>query len=151
MHAAEGLLLTCERLPEIALLWDEVMALARHTVSAMSAERQQPLWQAFLRSPCYAKMAPVYQDWLQLFAKTAARDATAIADIGTRMLANGALRSQAQGAFLVPATASALIALGDHAGAEKIITSYWVNHERAAYEWPVMDMLLAMARRGEHR
>ena len=151
MHAAEGLLLTCERLPEIALLWDEVMALARHTVSAMSAERQERLWQTFLRSPCYAKMAPVYQDWLQLFAKTAARDATGIAEIGKRMLANGALRSQAQGAFLLPATASALIALGDYAGAERIITTYWANHQRAAYEWPVMDMLLAMARRGERR
>lgn len=123
-----------------------MLILAKNTLGTMSAARQRPLWEAFLKSPCYAKMAPVYQDWLQLLAHTAARDAPAMAPVGERMLARAAMRTRNQASLLLTATVPALLANGEKDRAQALIAQHWANYDKAAYEWPTMDMLFKVAR-----
>jgi hypothetical protein len=139
------LLLTCERFGEGDVLWDEVVILANRTVGTMSSRRQKPLWDAFLASPCYAKLSPAHRDWLQLFASTAARDAAEIAALGAKMLADGAATTPRQWTFLVTALATSQLATGHPQSARETIVNNWKNLDQRTRGWPTMELLLRLA------
>lgn len=145
LHAVRGLLLTCERFGEGDLLWDEVVTVANRTVGTMSSARQKPLWDAFLGSPCYARLSPVHRDWLQLFAGTGARAAPEMAKLGAKMLADGAATTPKQWTFLVTATASSQLATGRSETARETIVRNWKNLDQQTRDWPTMELLLRLS------
>ena len=145
LHAVRGLLLNCERFGEGDLLWDEVVIVANRTVGTMSSARQKPLWDAFLASPCYAKLSPVHRDWLQLFAYTGARAAPEMATLGAKMLADGAATTPRQWTFLVTGTATAQLATGQPETARETIVRNWENLDQQTRDWPTMELLLRVS------
>lgn len=145
LHAVRGLLLSCERFDEGDVLWDEVVILANRTVGTMSSARQKPLWDAILASPCYARLSPAHRDWLQLFARTAARDAPEMATLGAKMLADGAATTPRQWTFLVTALATSQLATGHPQSARETIVNNWKNLDQRTRGWPTMELLLRLA------
>ena len=144
LHAVRGLLLRCEQFNEGDVLWDEVVVVANRTLGTMSSARQKPLWDAFLASPCYPRLSTTQREWLQLFAATGARDAPAMARLGTKMLAERAPQTPRQWAFLVTASAVSQWSLGNKAIARKTLVDNWPNLDNTARDWPTMELLLRL-------
>ena len=125
-------------------MWDEVVILANRTVGAMSSARQKPLWDAFLTSPCYPRLSPTQRDWLQLFARTAARDAPEMAKLGAKMLADGAATTATQWTFLITAVATSQVATGQPQAARATLIDNWKNLDAQSRDWPTMELLLRL-------
>jgi predicted membrane-bound spermidine synthase len=145
LHTARGLLFECEQFAEGDLMWDEAVNLANRIVATMSSVRQKPLWDGVKRARCYAEFTPVQRDWIELFAATGARDAKTMAQTGARMIAGDAAKTPRQWAYLVTATAAALLAGGDPVAARAIIVRNWKHLDQATRDWPTMELLLRVA------
>ncbi|MEO8133583.1 MAG: spermidine synthase [Betaproteobacteria bacterium] len=147
LHAVRGMLLTCEKFADSAMLWDEVISVANTTVATMSSARQKPLWDAFLGSACYPALTPVQRDWLQLIALTGARDAPGMARLGEKMLAEDAARTNKQWTFLVTATATSLLATGQPVRARETLVRNWKHLDQQSRDWPTMELLLRLSQK----
>jgi len=145
LHAVSGMLLTCEKFADTAVLWDEVVAVANTTVGTMSSVRQKPLWDAFLGSKCYPGLTEEQRNWLQLFAYSGARDAAGMAKVGEQMLAAGAAHTPRQWTFLITATATSLLATGQPVRARETIVRNWKHLDQKTRDWPTMELLLRLS------
>jgi hypothetical protein len=146
LHTSRGLLFECEQFAEGDVMWDEVVGLANRIVGTMSSARQKPLWDAALKSRCYAGFTSVQRDWIRLFAATGARDSKAMANIGQQMLAEQAAKTPRQWTYLVTATATALLANREPAAAREVIVKNWKHLDQWTRDWPTMELLLRVAR-----
>ena len=144
LHAVRGMLLKCERFAEGDVLWDEVVILANRTVGAMSSARQKPLWDAFLASPCYPRLSPAHRDWLQLISHTAARKAPEMAKLGAKMIAEGAASTATQWTFLITATTTSQLAIGQPRVARATLIDNWSHLDAQSRDWPTMELLLRL-------
>jgi hypothetical protein len=111
----------------------------------MSSARQKPLWEAFLASPCYARLASGHRDWLQLFAATGARAAPEMAGLGAKMLAEGAAKTPRQWTFLVTATATSQLAVGQPETTRETLVRNWKHLDQHTRDWPTMELLLRLS------
>jgi len=145
LHAARGILFQCERFDEGPVMWDEVVNLANRVVGTMSSARQKPLWDAALASPCVAQMTPSQRDWLQLFAASGARDAAAMSRLGQKLIADEGAMTPRQWAFVVTATATALISQGLLDAGRDVIVTNWKHLDQPTRDWPTMELLLRVA------
>ena len=148
LHLVKGMLFRCEAFSEGEMLSealrDELVGVANRILGAMSSQRQKRLWDAALASPCVTRMSAIDRNWLRLIERTGARDAAAMAKLGSQMIADKTATTERQWGYLVTATAAAQLATGDRMAARRTIDDNWLNLNQPMRDWPTMEMMLRL-------
>jgi spermidine synthase len=88
IRASRELLRTCRHGGPPAVLLEGAIGTAIIINDNLDKSRAVQVWATVRDGPCYRAMAPEVQRWVDLFAAVAARDAGAMAELGTRLVAS---------------------------------------------------------------
>ncbi|HKD55779.1 MAG TPA: hypothetical protein VKB72_16315 [Steroidobacteraceae bacterium] len=107
---------------------------AARTVGAMTASFLSPaelaeLWRSVRSTPCYRDVSGPHRVWADLLAAVAARNATEIMPLGTRLLDDASL-AQNDRTYLTTVVATAYVRLGKIPEARELLAAQWgrVDH-----------------------
>jgi spermidine synthase len=116
---AARILENCRRPPD----GDDVFALVRIGASLapfLQPAELEPLWPKIEAMPCAAALGGVQRDWLQLAKAVGRRDALSMAEMSTRLLANGEDRSPLRRRYLLAAGMLGDVAAGQYEAARTL-------------------------------
>ena len=145
-----------------AILWDcamvppgvrvhELMLPVASVVNPMTgAAEGTAMWDAMRAAPCASTLAVRDREWMDLFSAVAARDASRMAALGTRLSVERDLDDDLK-SYAVMAGAAGLVAGGNPADADRFLTTMSGRLSMAARDDPPLRLLAVLARSGLSR
>ena len=137
IRASRELLRTCRHGGPPAVLLEGAIGTAIVINDNLDKSRAMQVWATVRDGPCYRAMTPEVQRWVDLFTAVAARDAGAMAELGTRLVAS-APHAFARDYALAAAVVGE-IARGNHDAGAQLIKQY-ASAQNAVWMFALREM-----------